>query len=68
MPDAERQIWKIRVPRDVELTSLENINEQEQNKNVEKEEPREMENQRKKWWKRRRDERIDNEKWSFMLW
>ena len=36
MPDAGRQIWKIRIPRDVELTSLENRNEQEQNKNVEK--------------------------------
>ena len=43
MPDAGRQIWKIRVPKDVELTLLENKNEQEQNKNVEKKEPREME-------------------------
>ena len=47
MPDAGRQIWKIRVPRDVELTSLENRNDQEQNKNIEKKELREMENQRK---------------------
>ena len=43
MPDAGRQIWKIRVPKDVELTPLENRNEQEQNKD----ELREMENQRK---------------------
>ena len=47
MPDAGRQIWKIRVPRDVELTSLENRNEQEQNKSVEKETKRKIENQRK---------------------
>ena len=43
MPDARKQIWKIRVSRDVELTSLENKNEQEQNKDGKKE-PREMEN------------------------
>ena len=43
MPDAGRQIWKIRVPKDVELTPLENKNEQEQNKENEKE-SREMEN------------------------
>ena len=36
MPDAGRQIWEIRIPRDVELTLLENRNEQKQNKNVEK--------------------------------
>ena len=36
MPNAGRQIWEIRVPRDVELTPLENRNEQEQNKSVEK--------------------------------
>ena len=47
MPDAGRQIYKIRVPKDVELTPLENKNEQEQNKMVKKE-LREMENQRKK--------------------
>ena len=59
MPDAGRQIWEIRVPRDVELTPLENKNEQEQNEK--KREPREMENQ--KWWKRRkRDEWKDDEK------
>ena len=61
MPDAGRQIWEIRVPRDVELTPLENRNKQEQNKNAEKE-PREM----KKW--KKRDEWKDNEKWSFMKW
>ena len=36
MPDVGRQIWKIRVPKDVELASLENKNEQEQNKDNEK--------------------------------
>ena len=56
MPDAGRQIWEIRVPKDVELIPLENRNEQEQNK-VEKKELREMENQRKndekeRWIKR----------------
>ena len=59
MPNAKRQIWKIRVPKDVELTSLENKNEQEQNKNAEKNELREMGNQRKndkkkeRWMKKR---------------
>ena len=47
MPNVGRQIWEVRVPRDVELTPLENKNEQEQNKNVEKKEPRKIENQRK---------------------
>ena len=47
MPNAGRQIWKVRVLRDVELTPLENRNEQEQNKNVGKKEPRKIENQRK---------------------
>ena len=47
MPDAGRQIWEIRVPRDVKLTLLENRNEQEQNKNVEKGTKRKIENQRK---------------------
>ena len=37
MPDVGRQIWKIRVPKDVELTPLEDKNEQEQTKNAEKE-------------------------------
>ena len=36
MSDAGRQIWKIRVPKDVELTPLEDKNEQEQTKNTEK--------------------------------
>ena len=60
-----RQIWKIRVPRDVELTLLENRNKQEQNKIVEKKEPRKMENQRK--IKRMKEERRDNEQWSFVI-
>ena len=47
MPNAGRQIWEVRVPRDVELTPMENRNEQEQNKNVEKKEPRKIESQRK---------------------
>ena len=36
MSDSGRQIWKIRVSRDVELTPLENRNEQEKNKDNEK--------------------------------
>ena len=36
MLDAGRQIWEIRVSRDVELTPLENRNEQEKNKDNEK--------------------------------
>ena len=40
MPNAGKQIWEIRVLRDVKLTPLENKNEQEQNKS-EKKEPRE---------------------------
>ena len=47
MPDAGRQIWKIRVPKDVELTTLEDKNEQEQTKNAEKGTKRKIENQRK---------------------
>ena len=50
MRNARRQIWEVRVPRDVELTSLENRNEQEQNKNVEKGTKRKIENQRKNEW------------------
>ena len=44
MHDAGRQIWEIRVPKDIELTPLKNRNEQEKNKDNKKE-PREM----KKW-------------------
>ena len=47
MPNAERQIWGVRVLRDVELTLVENTNEQKQNRNVEKKEPRKIESQRK---------------------
>ena len=47
MLDARRQIWKIRVPKDVELTPLEDKNEQEQTKNAEKRTKRKIENQRK---------------------
>ena len=36
MPDAGRQIWEIRVPKDFELSPLKNRSEQEQNKNIEK--------------------------------
>ena len=63
MPDAGRQIWEIRVPRDVELTPLENRNEQEKNKDNEKGTKR---NGELKKMKRMRDEWKDNEKWSFM--
>ena len=62
MPDAGRQIWKIRVPRDVELTPLENRNEQEKNKDNEKR------TKRNEKMKKMRDEWKDNEKWSFKKW
>ena len=57
MPDVGRQIWKIRVPKDVELTPLEDKNEQEQTENTEKGTKRKIENQRKmnekeRWMKR----------------
>ena len=53
MPEAGRQIWKIRVPRDVELTPLENRNEQEKNKDNEKGTKRNEKNERriKRQWK-----------------
>ena len=56
MPDAERQMWEIRVSRDVELTPLENRNEQEQNKDDKKK------NQEKWRIKEKREEREMNEK------
>ena len=56
MPDAGRQIWKIRVPKDVELTLLEDKNEQEQTKNAENGTKRKIENQRKMNEERERDE------------
>ena len=62
MHDVRRQIWEITVPRDVELTPLENRNEQEKNKDNEK---GTMRNEK---IKRMRDEWKDNEKWSFMKW
>ena len=57
MPDAGRQIWKIRVPKDVELASLENKNEQEQNKDNEKgtkrnRESKKMNEKNERWMKR----------------
>ena len=58
MPDVRRQIWEIRVPRDVELTPLENRNEQEQNKSEKKGTKRNGE--LKKWWK--------NERWIKRQW
>ena len=66
MPNAGRQIWEIRVPRNVELTPLENRNEQEQNKIVEKKGTKR--NRELKKMKRMRDEWKDNEKWSFIKW
>ena len=62
MPDAGRQIWEIRVLRDVELTPLENRNKQEKNKDNEKG------TKRNEKIKKMRDERKDNEKWSFIKW
>ena len=47
MPDAGRQICKIRVSKDVELTPQKNRSEQEHKKNVEKRELREMDNQKR---------------------
>ena len=57
MPDAGRQIWKIRVPKDVELASLENKNEQEQNKDNEKGTKRNKE-LKKKWKEWEMNEKI----------
>ena len=58
MPNAGRQIWEVRVPRDVELTLLEHRNEQEQNKNVEKKEPRKIESKKNEWKEREMNRRI----------
>ena len=52
MPNAGRQIWEIRVLRDVELTSLKNKMSKEQNKNAEKRTKR-IGKSKKKWWKKR---------------
>ena len=52
MPDAGRQIWKIRVPKDVELTPLENKMRENKTKTLKKE-LRELENQRKNDEKKR---------------
>ena len=57
MLDAGRQIWKIRVPKDVELIPQKNKSEQEQNKDNEKE-PREI--------KKNNDEK--NERWMKGQW
>ena len=57
MPDTGRQIWKIWVPKDVELTPLEDKNEQEQTKNAEKGTKRKIENQRKRNEKREMNEK-----------
>ena len=54
MPDAGRQIWKIRVPRDVELSSLKKI---EMSKSKTKIVKRKMENQRKNDEKREMNEK-----------
>ena len=53
MPNVGRQIWEIRVPKDVELTPLENRNEQKQNKNVEKKGTKENRESKKNEWKER---------------
>ena len=59
MSDVGRQIWEIRVPRDVELTPLENRNEQEKNKDNEKR------NQEK--WKNEKNERWMKEHWKMIF-
>ena len=51
MPDAERQIWEIRVPKDVELSPLKNKMSKNKTKTLKKE-LRELGN--KKWWKKER--------------
>ena len=50
MPDAGRQIWEIRIPRDVELTLLKNKMSKNKTKTLKKE-LRELENQRKRYEK-----------------
>ena len=55
MPDAGRQIWKIRVPKDDKLTSLENKISKNKTKTLKK--LRELENQRKNDEKREMNEK-----------
>ena len=62
MPDAGRQIWEIRVPRDVELTPLKIKWARTKQKRWKKGTKRIGESKKK--WKKRKD----NEKWSFMKW
>ena len=57
MPNVERQIWEVRVPRNVELTPLENRNEQEQNKIVEKKGAKKNRESKKNEWKREMNEK-----------
>ena len=59
MPDTERQIWEIRSSKRCRAHPIEKIEVSKRKKNVENKELREMDNQK-------RDERRDNEKWSFM--
>ena len=66
MPDAGRQIWEIRVPRNVELTPLKNKMSKNKTKMLKKE-PKGKYRIKEKWMKKR-DEWKDNEKWSFMKW
>ena len=54
MLNAGRQIWEVRVPRDVELTPLENRNEQRTKQKCWKKRPRKIENQRKMNEKKKR--------------
>ena len=56
MSDAGRQIWEIRVPRDVELTPLKNKMSKNKTKTLKKE-LRELENQRKNDEKRKMNEK-----------
>ena len=65
MPDAGRQIWKIRVlKKNVELTLSEDKNEQEQTKNAEKGTKRKIENQRKRNEKTMKNDLSWNDPWS----
>ena len=67
MPDVGRQIWKIRVSKDVELTPLEDKNEQEQTKTVEKRTKRKIENERKMNEKREMNEKTMKRQWKMIF-
>ena len=73
MPDAGRQIWEIRVSRDVEVTPLKNKMSKNKTKTLKKE-LRELENQRKNDEKREMNKKImkndlsRNDPWLRLSW